>query len=499
MKRKIEAELSRWKDDPHKKPLIMLGCRQVGKTYSIHKFVSDNYESFLEVNLEREPSIRDVFRGSLDAATIIDKLVIISGKKLIPGRSAIFLDEIQASPEAYSSLKWLAEDNRFDILASGSFLGTSLFGGTKEDYPPISPLGYVKTLTMYPMDFEEYLWAMGVDERMIASVRESIESLREIDASYNRIMTEHFRRYMIVGGMPEAVRIYSETRDYHAALSAIRDVIHILQMDAGKYSRNRMDKMKILACMESIPSQLASDKRRFQFVDVEKTSGGRRRYGDALEWLINAGMAYRCYNLFSVNPPLSHNLKETMFKIYLCDTGLLMGLMDDADPGAIVISDPFSNNGIVMENAVASALVKKGYPLYYYAKENSTLEIDFVLNHGEIWLLEVKSGKSKRSKSLNTLLSEKDRKRRGFKVCEGNILGDENGAVHLPLYGACFLPESTVDDILPVGPAERAFPFITVRRYTAHAHDPTRHGNRRPQGERQAGQRELPPAEEPPD
>lgn len=457
MKRKIESELQKWKSDTRRKPLMMLGCRQVGKTYSIRRFLSANYESYIEVNLEKEPLMRKVFKDNLDAASIIDKLIISSGKVIKPGCSAIFIDEIQASQDAYSSLKWLSEDGRFDILVSGSFLGTKLYEGDEDDEdddPPISPLGYVKTLMMYPMDFEEYLWAMGVDKRMIETVRKSIESCKTVDESYNRIMSDHFRRYMIVGGMPEAVRVYSETKDYAATMSAIRDIIRILQTDAGKYSKKKADKMKILACMESVPSQLASDKRRFQFTDIEKAGGGRRRYGDALEWLINAGMAYRCYNLRSVDPPLSQNLKETMFKVYLCDTGLLMGLMDDAEPGAIVNSDPFANNGIVMENAVAAAMVKKGYPLYYYAKENSTLEIDFVLNRGGIILMEVKSGRSKRSKSLNTMLSEKDRKRTGYKVCEGNVQTDENKAIHIPIYGPSFFPESSVGEISPVGHAE---------------------------------------------
>ena len=449
MKRKIEEDLIAWKQDPKRKPLMMLGCRQVGKTYTLREFLSSNYRSYIEINLEKQPSMRQIFKGDLDAATIIDNLIISSNVTMYEGRSAIFLDEIQASPGAYSSLKWLAEDDRYDILVSGSFLGTKLYdtGEEEEEDVPISPLGYVDMMIMYPMDFEEYLWAMDVNTRLIESVKESLRNHEKIDESFNKIMSDHFRRYMIVGGMPEAVRTYSETKDYARTRSVLKNILTILQADAGKYSRKKADKMKIVACMESIPSQLASDRRRFQFVDIEKISGGRRRYEYALEWLINAGMAYRCYNLRSVDPPLSENLKETMFKVYLCDTGLLIGMMDDADPGAIVNSDPFSNNGIVMENAVATALVKKGFRLYYYAKEGSTLEVDFVINRTSIDLIEVKSGRSKRSKSLNVLLSEKDRNRRGFKICEGNVELDQNGAIHVPLYAACLMEDSKVGDI----------------------------------------------------
>ncbi len=430
---------------------MVIGCRQVGKTYSVREFLRKEYSTFVEINLERNLDMLGIFEGNLDAETIIDKIIITSGKKLIPGRSAIFLDEVQASRNAYSSLKWLAEDGRFDVIASGSFLGTVLFDEYRDETrsTSISPLGYVETLTMYPMDFEEYLWAVGVDDRMIDSVKKSISNFETIDPTYNRILSEHYRRYLIVGGMPEAVETYAKYKDYARARLTIKNIISVLQTDAGKYSRKKADKMKILACMTAVPSQLASDRRRFQFIDIEKAAGGKKRYGEAIEWLINAGMAYRCYNLRSVDPPLSQNLKETMFKVYMCDTGILLGMMDDADPGAIVNSDPFSNNGIVMENAVAAALVKNGYNLYYYAKEGSTLEIDFV-SHGpssEVWLIEVKSGRNKRSKSLNTLLGERDRKRTGFKICDGPLEKDENGAIHLPLYGACFLPESRPAEI----------------------------------------------------
>lgn len=448
MERKIEGDLKRWKDNPRKKPLIMLGCRQVGKTYTIHKFLESNYESYIEVNLEKDTDVREIFQGPLDSETIIDKLIIYCEKKLTSGKSAIFLDEIQASPGAYSSLKWLNEDGRFDIIASGSFLGITL--NNEGGDVPISPLGYVNTMIMYPMDFEEYLWAMGVDPKVIDHAKRSIQNRAPVDRFYDRLLRNHFLRFLIVGGMPAAVEVYSETKDYMEVKSVIEDILNILMMDAGKYSDMMTDKMKIISCMKSIPSQLASDKRRFQFQDIEKASGGRRRYGEALDWLISAGMAYRCYNLRSIDPPLSQNLKETMFKVYMCDTGLLLGLMGGSAPGAIITSDPFTNNGTVMENAAATELMKKGYPLYYYAKEGSTLEIDFVMENGPVQLIEVKSGRNKRSKSLNTLLAEKHRNRVGIKICDGNVEMDDNGALHLPLYGICFLPEPSMDYIPPV-------------------------------------------------
>ena len=453
MERKIEKRLREWKNKPRKKPLLMLGCRQVGKTYSIREFLKANYDSYIEVNLEKQPESRQIFKGSLDSKVIIDKLIISNEVEMVPGRSAIFLDEVQASPGAYSSLKWLKEDGRFDIIASGSFLGLTLHDEddpVDTDHVPISPLGYVDSMEMYPMDFEEYLWAMNVDRRIIQHAKDAIQSRTPVDEYYDAILREHFLRYLIVGGMPDAVEMYAQTRDYVQTKEVLKSILDLLKTDAGKYSKRMVDKMRILACMESIPAQLASDKRRFEYQDIEKSTGGSRRYGDALGWLVMAGMSYTCTNLRSVDPPLSLNMKPTMFKIYMCDTGLLMTLMKDPNPGAIVNLDPFSNNGSIMENAVAAALVKKGYPLYYYAKENSTLEIDFVIQNGPVQLIEVKSGRNKRSKSLNTLLAEKHRNREGLKICDGKVEVDGNGAIHLPLYGACFIPDFEIIDIPPV-------------------------------------------------
>lgn len=447
MERKITIELENWKSNPNKKPLMVLGCRQVGKTYSIRQFLKKTYQSYMEINFERDLKFREIFKGDLDAKSLIDKVIILSNVHLIPGKSAIFLDEIQACAGAYSALKWLHEDGRFDIIVSGSFLGVRLKGEADE---PASPLGYVDTLFMYPMDFEEYLWAMGVDRRIPESVRQSLQSETEIDPAYHKLLNEHFKRYLIVGGMPDAVHTYAETQDYFRVRKVLGSILDILKDDAGKYSEKKTDRMKILACMDSIPAQLASDKRRFQYADIEKKTGGIEKYGYAVEWLINAGMAYRCYNLTSVDPPLPQNIKESMFKVYFCDTGLLMGFMDQTLPGEIITQDPFVNKGVIMENAVAAALAKKGYALRYYAKTGSTLEVDFVIDLGYIALFEVKSGQKKRSKSLNVLLGEKNCRRKGYKICDGNVSKDENGAIHVPMYAVCFLQESRPASIAPV-------------------------------------------------
>ena len=256
------------------------------------------------------------------------------------------------------------------------------------------------------------------------------------------MISDLFKRYLVVGGMPAAVKAYSESGDYGEVTKRLDEIVAILKLDAGKYS-SKSDIMRIHACLQSIPSQIASENRSFQYYDIEKKKGtGKREYGTALEWLENAGIALRCRNLKSLEPPLDNNADDETFKMYLCDTGIMMSLCGYRDVQEIVTGDPFTNNGRLMENAIADALVSKGYPLYYHAKKDSTLELDFVMkNKGKVCILEVKSGKKKRSRSLSTVLSEKNRNRMGIKVCNNNVMVDVNGVTHLPLYGPSFLEE----------------------------------------------------------
>ena len=303
------------------------------------------------------------------------------------------------------------------------------------------------------MDFEEFLWAMGYNPGLVASISNKIQSSESIGPVINDAIADAFRRYVAVGGMPEAVKEYSSTGSYMRAHAKLKDIVEVLKRDAGRYSSGT-DRMKIVRCLESIPNQLARKNKKFRYSDIEKVNGrGSRYYGSALDWLRNAGLIEYCHNVTEPNPPLSGKVLDEDFKIYLCDTGLMSVLMEDADIDALVNRDPYANNGAFIENAVASALVKRGYKLRFYQRPDSKLEIDFLINvDGTINLVETKSGRSKRSKSLNILLGEKKRNRTGIKLAEGNVFVDENGATHLPLYGACFFKESATAEIGPLDP-----------------------------------------------
>ena len=442
MERKITQKMMDWKSDPERRPLIIAGCRQIGKTYSIREFVSKEYKSHIYINFEVQPDKKELFRGDCTADELISRLILSEGVHMYSGESAIVLDEIQACTEAYSALKPLSEDKRFDIICSGSFLGINL----DDDDDHLSPLGYAKIMQMHPMDFEEYLWAMGINKDLISEVRAKVQGLERIDDYFHQAFTKHFRTYMVVGGMPAAVRAYADTKDYVRTFDVLQDIIMVLKRDTGKYSR-KAGRTKINKCLDSIPRQLSKENKKFVYSDVEKRKGvGKRTYGSALDWLKEAGLITLCNNLTEPNKPLSGRAIEDVFKVFMNDTGLLMTLMDACDPADIVLRDPYSNNGAVMECAVASTLVKNGYPLYYYSKQNSTLEIDLVTEYeGTPILIEVKSGRNKKAKSLPMLM--KDRKRKGCRIMDSNIETDESGIVHLPLYAPCFFEEVRVSDI----------------------------------------------------
>lgn len=450
MKRKIASKLENWKSDPSHKPLVLSGCRQIGKTYSVREFGRSSYKDVVYINFEEMPDQKDIFSGNLDHRTIIDRIEVVNRKSLRKGKSLIILDEIQACKAAYSSLKSLSQQKDVDVIALGSFLGIRIDSGDEH----LSPLGHVDLMEMYPMDFEEFLWAMGYDPGLISSVQSSIQAFEKIDPVINKALNDAFRRYVAVGGMPEAVGVYSSTGSYMRAFEKLRDIVEILKRDAGKYSRET-NQMKIVRCLESVPNQLARKNNRFRYAAIEKRKGrGQRYYGSALDWLRNAGLIDYSYNLTEPNPPFSGRAVEDEFKIYLCDTGLMSVLLEDADIDALVNRDPYANNGAFIENAVASALVKRGYPLHFYERDGGTLEIDFVVNiEGTVHLLEAKSGRNKKSRSLNALLAEDNRRRVGIKLADGNVYADRNGAVHLPLYGACFLKESEVAEIGPLDPS----------------------------------------------
>ena len=444
MERKMMRELIEWRRDPYRKPLIITGCRQTGKTYIVKAFAESEYRNCIYINFGTMPEKRRLFDGSLDSEELISHLTISENTRFYEDDTLIVLDEIQYCTAAYSSLKSFSVDRRCDVIA----IGPSLTFDSDDGH--ISPLGHVDIKHLHPMDFEEYLWAMDIDKGLIDMVKEHLRDKRKVPDYFDMMLSDHFRRYMVIGGMPEAVNTYATTKDYVRTSKVLDSIIELLMKDARRHS-SKKGYDRIYKCLSSIPRQLSRDDKRFHYIDVDgNKDSGKRRYGDSLDRMLDAGLVLKCLNLNDPDHPLSEHALEDSFKIYMADTGILMRLMKDVNTATVVFDDPFIDHCSLVENAMASALSKKGYDLYFYAKRNSTLRIDLVTDIDDsVALIDVRSGRNKRSKSLNTLMSEKNRNRKGYKIMDTNIEYDENGILHLPLY-AISLMDDPIEQQLPV-------------------------------------------------
>ena len=439
-------DLVEWKKDVNKKALVICGCRQIGKTYTVLEFAKKNYSQHLYINLEDEEGVREIFENKdISAENIIKTLSFI--KRIDFSKDTVLiLDEVQSSSGAYSALKSLNDCKKCDVIATGSFLGLEI-----SRLQRLTPMGHVDFRDMWPMDFEEFLWATGMTEEHTNYLRECINNRKRIEPIICDRMNEEFRKYILVGGFPEAVKTYVETGSYHKVLGKLKDISKVIGQDAEKYSSST-DRKKIKKCIESTPQQLSTNRGKFIYSAIEKNpNASRRTYENALNWLEESGLIRYCYNLTQTVSPLIMRVRQGSFKVYLTDTGILSSMLKEDVAEKFMKRDSHSDYGILMENAIACALMKNDHPLYFYEKANSTLEIDFILSiHGEIMGVEVKSGRDKRSKSLKEAYLEQHMFKHAVKLSEGNVFTDENGIQNLPLFAPCFMRMTCKEDSLPV-------------------------------------------------
>lgn len=450
MERKITGFLKEWKADPRHKPLILTGCHRIGKTYSVLEFARSHYDHFIHIDFKRNPEKTLLFKGSLEGDDLLSRLSFSEKVGFGDGDTLIILDGIGECYNAYSALKPLAIDDRVDVIAIGSFPEADPEGNHR-----ISPLGYVNIRQMYPMDFEEYLWAMGVDMGLIQQAKDCIRQHIPLDGDLNSTLTDHYKKFMVVGGMPEVVRTFSETHALAKVSEALEGVVRTMMDDPDHNSRG-MGRAKVRACIASISKQLSRTKKVFVYSDIEgKKNVGSRVYGNSLDWLEESGIAYRCRNVTATTIPLSEKTEDGCFKVYMTDTGILTHLMEDLDPTSFILGDPFTNHGAIVENAILSDLLKLGYRPFHHSKRNSTLEIAFVIgDRGRVKLIEVRSGQDGRAKALRTLMRQRTDDRDGFKMTLGNILTEDNGIVHLPIYAFGLMEPKRIENIPPAPDAE---------------------------------------------
>ena len=451
LKRKIESVLAEWRNSESKKPLVIKGIRQCGKTYIVRKFAEENYESVIYMNFILEPDKKTAFIGNIDVDTIILNLsALIPSSRFINGKTCIILDEIQECREARTALKSFQIDGRFDIIATGSLLGVRGYGKSDknaENGQDSIPVGYETVVEMYPLDFEEFLWANGMNDKVIDSVKSCFEKETAVPEGIHNVMMELLYRYVIVGGLPEVVNKFLETKNIELIYQVQRNLIAEYEEDMIKYADDA-DKARIRECFESIPKQLARDNKKFQYSVVRK--GGRSsQYIGSIQWLEDAGLVRRCYNTQITELPLEGNSIKDCFKLYTTDIGLLVAMLDYGTQADILRGNLLGYKGAIFENLMADFLCKSGQKLYYFQKE-SGLELDFLVRYkGECVVLEVKA-KSGKAKSLKTVLKNKNvyHVNHAIKLGKYNV-GRKEEVFTIPLYMGFLIKDKLADIIVP--------------------------------------------------
>ena len=442
LKRKIETILLDWKNEPNHKPLVIKGCRQCGKTFSVMQFAQDTYKHVVYINFMLNPEYAIAFEGS----KAIDDLIInitamIPGSIFEPQQTCLILDEIQECPAARTSLKFFKMDGRFDVISTGSLLGVKGYGNHRnyENSKTSIPVGYEKIIEMFPLDFEEFLWANGITEPIINKLKECMEQEKPVPEALHLRFRQLILQYTIVGGMPSAVNIFIQNHNLGKVLEEQRNIIDEYEDDMVKYA-NDADKARIRECFESIPQQLSKENKKFQYSLVRK-NGKASQYLGSIQWIEDAGIVNRCYNLNITELPLDGNSIPDNFKIYMTDTGLFVSMLEEGTQFDILQGNLYGYKGAIFENLMADIFAKMKRKLYYFRK-NSGLEVDFVMRYkGECVLVEVKA-KDGNTKSTKTILAhpEKYHVTHAIKLGDYNI-GRNGGILILPLYMAFLLKE----------------------------------------------------------
>ena len=398
LKRKIDKFLVEWKNSTDKKPLIVKGARQIGKTESIRKFAKNNYKSVIEINFVLQKQYKDIFDDGFEVDTIIKNISLRNPNlEIIPGDTLIFFDELQDCINCATSLKAFNQDGRYDVICSGSLMGInyneieSNSVGNKEDYE------------MYSMDFEEFLWAKGYKEEQIESLYQHMKNLTPLSETELSVMFENFKEYMVIGGMPAIVNNFVKNKNYSGTLKMQKQILLDYEEDITKYAGG-LEHGKILNVYRKIPVFLGNENKKFQISKVE--SGARNReYVGTIEWLNDAGFINVCYCLEQPELPLGGNYNPDNYRLYFRDTGLLIGSLDEEAQEDLRNNKNFNTyKGAIYENIVGDMLVKQGYKLYFYKNEKGTVEMDFFVRDKDSLIpVEVKANDGA-TISLNNLI-----------------------------------------------------------------------------------------------
>lgn len=442
-KRKIETMLESWIKEPSHKPLVVKGVRQCGKTSSVVDFAKKNFKHVVYLDFRKYPEYKNFFVPNLDIDAIIMRITAaMPNAEIVPGKTCFIFDEVQDCPRARGALKYFYLDGRYEVICTGSLLGVNGYKTKEEraeDAEGSIPVGFEEIVNMYPMDFEEWLWANGIKQMHIDYLKKCMSDVTPVDDSIHDRFRELLYQYVIVGGMPEVVTTFMQTKQLSKVIAVQRRIVDEYKADMVKYAPST-DKSRIRECFESIPAQLAREYKKFSY-SVVRPGGRGREYAGSIQWIEDAGIIRRCYNTEITELPLDGNKIQSEFKIYMGDIGLLVSMLEDGTQSSIIAGDLFGYKGAIFENLVADIFGKMGRKLYYYRKEGG-VELDFVIRYkGRCTPVECKA-RTGNAKSLRTVLShpEKYRVESAVKLGDYNV-GRKDNMLTLPMYMAFLLSD----------------------------------------------------------
>lgn len=427
MKRKIEDKLKAWKDNPSRQPLILVGARQVGKTYILQHFADSCYNNTVYVNLETNKAVASYFTEDISPSKIIRYLEASAKQAIVPGKTLIILDEIQSCERALTSLKYFCEEaSEYHIVAAGSLLGVAI---NRSEYS--FPVGKVDSITMYPLDFEEFLWANG-EERLCEEIIAHYETLDAMPLALHNRAIDLYRCYLISGGMPAAVNVFVSTGKLINVSDTQNRILSDYIADMAKYSSNS-ESVKIRSCYNSIPAQLAKENKKFQYKIVQR-GGSATIFGASIDWLYYAGIILKCQRIEQAFEPISVYSDLSSFKLYMSDVGLLT-MKSGISQQTVLSGEPNLFMGAVCENYIAQALASNGHSLFYWTSEHIA-ELDFVIQKGkDIIGIEVKKAEHVKSRSLFEFI-KKYNPSYSIRLSEKNFGVADNNVRIVPLYAA---------------------------------------------------------------
>ena len=439
----LERKISRYIEhfyEVNKGALLLSGARQIGKTYSVRRFAEKKFKSFIEINFVDNPDAVGIFSNAKNSSDILLRLSAFVNQPLIKGETLIFFDEVQLCPEIVTAIKFLVDDGRYRYIMSGSLLGVELNNLRSV------PVGYMEVKEMYPLDLEEFMWAVGVNEDVIASLKKSWEEKKHVDDFVHKKMMDVFRLYLIVGGMPAAVMSYKENNNLQDVMASQREIISLYKKDISQYDEKRS--LKIKKVFDLIPSELNSKSKRF-FINDINTKARAEMYENEFLWLKNAGVAIPVFNVDEPKLPLKLASSRNLFKLFSNDVGLLACQYSYGIQLKILTGDDAINHGSVYEKVVAQELLAHGFDELYYYNSKKMGELDFILEYdGNVFPVEVKSGKDySRHRALNNILTcpEYDIPQ-AVVLCNNNFEVKDN-VIYVPIYMMMFLQKEREIDM----------------------------------------------------